>query len=469
MKLMEKLRSDWHTDDELVSSMERRMLPSVLVEQASGVFLSFANLVIMGMVSGAALAGVGQVSTVNNAVMYFFSYFAMGGTVMVAQHMGEKREDLAKASLFNSLLFGLVFTCLLTAAMVIFRSEIIGGLFGAADQEVLESSISYFLYSSLATPFWFIYYQVGGILRSSGDAKTPMMISIVLNGLALVFNIVFVLILQMGSMGSGLATFLSVFLAASIGFACLFRKNYQLNLRSLKGIRPSLRQIREIVGIGLPSAIENLMMNGGKVVVSSIISSMGTAMISAYQVCMSALNVVTVPLNAYIAMVVPIIGHLAGRREKSRTVAALRYLNRKTVWINSAVALILLFLPAPLCLLYTRDAETLFISVALCMIYSPSFFFSSYYMVIPAGFKGVKDVTFSMIVGTVFMWVFRVGLGYFLGVTMGLQCYGIMIGMLVDSLARSAVIAKRFYGDRWLRHMDWKPEEAPSPVPALSK
>ena len=111
-----------------------------------------------------------------------------------------------------------------------------------------------------------------------------------------------------------------------------------------------------------------------------------------------------------------------------------------------------------LCLMYTRDWETLCIATALCMIYGPTFPVSPYYMNVPAGFKGVKEVNFCMIVSTVSMWISRVCLGYVFGVILGWQCYGVMIGMAIDSLTRSALIGKRFYGEKWLRHIDWKPE-----------
>lgn len=454
-KMLEKIRAACTTDDELVADMERHLLPSVTVEQISGIFLGFINMVIMGAVSGSALAGVGQVSTINSAAMFFFSSFAVGGTVMVSQYMGAKNQTMAKSALVHSLGFGVCLSTLATVLMVVFRFQIVTFLFGAADPAVVESSLEYFLFSTLALPFWFIYFQACNIMRGSSETKMPMIISVLLNGLAVVLNVMFVLVFDMGAMGSGLATFLSVAISATFAFTCLFRDGYELNLRKLKGFRFSLTHIKDIVLIGLPASVENLMFNGGKVILSMFVAPMGTAMISGYQVGLSVLNIICIPQNTYSAVMVPIAGRLAGIRDRKRTIAGVRYINNKTIGVDTIAGIATLALAWPLCLLYTRDFETLLIGVAVCYMIALTLPYSPYCISLTNGFKAVKDANFSMMVAVVCMWIFRVGLGYFFGVVLGWKVYGIVLGMMTDTTVRCILSFYRFKGTKWLRHIEW--------------
>ena len=78
-----------HTDPEL-KELENSLYPSILVEQTSSALLGLENTVVMGMVSTAALAGVGQINALNTVIFQFFNSLSQGGTVMVAQSVGAK-------------------------------------------------------------------------------------------------------------------------------------------------------------------------------------------------------------------------------------------------------------------------------------------------------------------------------------------------------------------------------------------
>ena len=86
-----------HTDMEL-KELEGSLYPSILVEQTSSALLGIVNTIVMGMVSTAALAGVGQINSLNTVIFQFFNSLSLGGTVMVAQGMGAKDEDKFRRS-----------------------------------------------------------------------------------------------------------------------------------------------------------------------------------------------------------------------------------------------------------------------------------------------------------------------------------------------------------------------------------
>ena len=78
------LRDDSGPDTDAVRAELHGMLPGMLVEQTAAVILENVNVYVMGFISTAALAGVSQVTTINNILMNLFQAFATGGTVMVA-------------------------------------------------------------------------------------------------------------------------------------------------------------------------------------------------------------------------------------------------------------------------------------------------------------------------------------------------------------------------------------------------
>jgi Na+-driven multidrug efflux pump len=50
------------------------------------------------------------------------------------------------------------------------------------------------------------------------------------------------------------------------------------------------------------------------------------------------------------------------------------------------------------------------------------------------------------------MWLFRVILGYILGITLGWGILGIWIAMDCEWAVRGLIFMKRFRGNKWLQH-----------------
>lgn len=92
----------------------RAMLPGMLVEQVAAVFLELVNVFVSGFFSTAAMAGVGQINTVNSVLMNLFQAFAIGGTAIVSRHAGAARRKDAAESAFSALLLGVTVSIALT-------------------------------------------------------------------------------------------------------------------------------------------------------------------------------------------------------------------------------------------------------------------------------------------------------------------------------------------------------------------
>ena len=165
------------------------MLPGMLVEQVAAILLENVNVFVTGFISTAAIAGVGQINTVNSVLMNLFQAFAIGGTVLVAQNAGASRKKDASHAAYAALLMGGLVSLLLTAVVWMLHGTIVHLLFGGAEADVLENSVLYFRYTALTPPLWFIYFQCCGFMRGAGDTQRPMFVSIALNVSSMVLNL----------------------------------------------------------------------------------------------------------------------------------------------------------------------------------------------------------------------------------------------------------------------------------------
>ena len=219
------------SEDRELMAQQKRLYPAVFVDQTSAMLLGLVNVAVTGTISSAALAGVGQVNTINNVIVYFFNNYAMGGNVMVAQNIGAGNSKGVKKSASQSLVLGLLFSLMVTAVIFLGRVPLLYALYGAAEADVMRYSIEYFTISVLATPMWFVYYQCVGVFRSAGDTRTPMKIGILMNAINIVLSYLFVIVMDLGPAGAGYSMIAAVSAAAVMGLVKIFSPTSRVCIR----------------------------------------------------------------------------------------------------------------------------------------------------------------------------------------------------------------------------------------------
>lgn len=429
----------------------RKMLPGMLVEQVAAILLENVNVFVTGFISTAAIAGVGQINTVNSVLMNLFQAFAIGGTVLVAQNAGASRKKDASHAAYAALLMGGLVSLLLTAVVWLLHGSIVHLLFGGAEADVLENSVLYFRYTALTPPLWFIYFQCCGFMRGAGDTQRPMFVSIALNVSSMVLNLLFALG-NMGVKGPALAYLLSVAIAAVLSLVMVLRRGFAFRPEACSGT--VLRQcLRNIGGVAFPSSAENLMFNGSRIILQIFLAGMGKAMISANSVFNSVNGIFNVPVMALYYLTVPVVSRCAGEGDKGKTAKALRFVSRKTFVWSVPVALAHLLLAIPGAYIFTRDPEVIRIAAGMLALYAAFALFQNGSFILPNGFKAVGDANFAMVLSSITAWGIRVLGTWVLGVQLGWGAYAIALTQGLDSLLRAVVYQRRFRRGDWLRPM----------------
>ncbi|MBR5283495.1 MAG: MATE family efflux transporter [Clostridia bacterium] len=438
-------------EDPSVMEQQKRLYPAVFIEQTSAMLLGLVNVAVTGTISSAALAGVGQVNTFNNVITYFFSNYAMGGNVMVAQNVGAKNPTGVKKSAAQSLLLGIIISLIMTVILFVGKTAILYGLYGDVEADVMAYSIEYFSIALLATPFWFIYYQCVGVFRSAGDTKMPMRVSMLMNCVNIVLSVFLVIVMDMGPAGAGWSMLIAVATAAGVGLFKIFNPKSVVCIRGEFKLRLEKAIVSKTLSVGIPAGIENLMFNGGKVILQVFLSSMGTTVISAYSVCNSIISVTQLPIISYSALVVTMVGQAAGTASKDRTRFVANHMMRTGRWMGCVSMIWKVLLAYPIAFCFSRDMSVVHTAVTMFLIETVFMPFWSDSFMLPNVFRATRDVKVTLITGSTTMWSVRVFGAWVLGVKLGMQGYGVMLAMCIDWLVRCAVYTPRFRGDKWLR------------------
>ncbi len=430
----------------------------IMVEQTFVMLLGVCNTMMAGHIGEEAVSAIGMVDSVNMLFISFFAALSVGATVVVAQQIGQGQAKKANETAKQAIISGLIISIIITLGLWIFRIAIINFLYGSAEKLIKLDAKLYIEFTLLTYPFIAVEQIANGILRGTGDTKTPMYITMFMNivnialGYLLIYGIYVLNIPSLGIMGAAM----SIAIARTIGtiaiMIVLFRGSKNIQINKLYLFKFDMKIQKDIFNIGIPAGMEQVIFNAGKLVVQVFIVTMGTASIAANAIGMSISQIINVPGNAICLAATTLVGQYVGRNDIKGAKSTLIYLVKFTT--ICLVSLGCLFVPIAewMASFYTNDSEVIKLTAILIKSNSMALLAWAISFVLSAGLKGAGDTRYTMITAFIGMWVFRICLGYILGVACRIGILGIWLAMYIDWIIRGLMYLMRMKGTKWLKH-----------------
>ena len=431
------------------------LLIPVVLEQLLNSIMGTADTMMVSNVGSPAISAVSLVDSINVLVIQAFSALAAGGAIVCAQYIGQKNKEKANESARQVLFIITAISVAVSLICLVFQKPLLRLIFGSVEPAVMRASETYFFYTALSFPFIAAYDSAASIFRAQDNTKGPMIISMISNVMNIAGNAVMIWVFHMGVAGAALSTLISRIFCAVVVIIQLRkeREGQEIVVRDYFKIRPDWSMIRRILGLGIPSGIENSMFQLGKLAIQSTVSTLGTAAIAA-----QAMTNILENLNGIAAIgvgvgLMTIVGQCLGAGRKDEAV----YYIKKLCVIAEVIIIIsclgVFALTKPITILggmEKESADMCFHMVMWITIVKPLVWIMAF---IPGyGLRAAGDVKFSMIVSCCTMWACRFCLCVFLIRVMGFGPMGVWIGMFADWTLRGIIFTWRFHSRKWLQH-----------------
>ena len=431
------------------------LLIPVVLEQLLNSIMGTADTMMVSNVGSAAISAVSLVDSINVLVIQAFSALAAGGAIVCAQYIGQKNKEKANESARQVLFIITAISVAVSLICLVFQKPLLRLIFGSVEPAVMSASETYFFYTALSFPFIAAYDSAASIFRAQDNTKGPMIISMISNVMNIAGNAVMIWVFHMGVAGAALSTLISRIFCAVVVIIQLRkeREGQEIVVRDYFKIRPDWSMIRRILGLGIPSGVENSMFQLGKLAIQSTVSTLGTAAIA-----VQAMTNILENLNGIAAIgvgvgLMTIVGQCLGAGRKDEAV----YYIKKLCVIAEVIIIIsclgVFALTKPITILggmEKESADMCFHMVMWITIVKPLVWIMAF---IPGyGLRAAGDVKFSMIVSCCTMWACRFCLCVFLIRVMGFGPMGVWIGMFADWTLRGIIFTWRFHSRKWLQH-----------------
>ena len=310
---------------------ERMPVPRAYFKMALPVVMSMLVSLVYNMVDTwfiaqtqdtALVAGVSLCAPVFTLMVAMGDIFGLGGSSLISRLLGQgERQRVRHVSAFCS--YGAILWGVLAAAvMLAFRQPILTLLGARAD--TMESATAYYRYLALGAPAIIFTLVPSNILRTEGLATAAMVGSVTGALVNIVLDPIFIFLLGMGAGGAALATVLSNVVSAVLFMILLCKKSRNLSLR-LGECRVQGGELREILLIGFPASITNLMQSFAMTLTNRFLLPYGTQQVAALGIALKVNMIVMLIMVGFAFGAQPLLGYNYGAGNQKRLRALLRF------------------------------------------------------------------------------------------------------------------------------------------------
>ena len=428
----------------------RKLIIPLVFEQLLSILVGMIDVVMIAGVGEAAVSGVSLVDTVNVLIINITAALATGGAVVAGHFLGQKDSENAGRAAWQLVLFSGVLSIAVTIVLMGVHKPLLSVMFGQVETEVMDSAVTYLLITALSICPLAIYNACAALFRAMNDSKTTMKIAVVMNLLNLTGNAILIYGAEIGVAGAAWATTFSRVVAAALIMILMFRGERIISFKGQVTWQLDGALIKRILYIGVPNGLENSLFQLGKILLLSLISTLGTYAIAANAVCNTLASLNALPGQAINLALLSVASMCVGAGDYRQA----RYYTAKLMKIAIASTAILsvamvIFAPAIMQVYQlSPEAKTLAVkvirwhAVMAVILWMPSF-------TLPNTLRAEGDVIWTMVIAIASMWIFRIGFAYLLSSQTNLGLLGVWIAMTVDWLFRAICYCLRYKGDKW--------------------
>ncbi len=408
---------------------------------------------LVGYTGNAAIGVAWQLIIV---VIIFINSLFIGMSVLVARFAGAGEAEKADRAVYQAFLTATGISLLVMAPLGYLLSPTLLDLVNATPQvkaEALPFLRIMFLFSS----GMLVFYMLSGALRSAGDARTPMVLGIVMTVLNLVLNVVLISglgpIPAFGTAGAAMGTVIASGLVAVYAIARVWGGGWVVSFPRGQGWGPDWQIIRSLFRFGLPSGIQGIAMNVGGVLMLAFIGSLAqsAAAQAAYAISYTQLfSLITWTSIGLMGAAAAVAGQNLGAGRPDRAAAAVHLAAKFGVAGAAVIGLAFFFLPRQLLAIFgMNEPAVVEIGEQLLRVLSVSGLFIAAALTYTGGLQGTGDTKSPLYISIVSQVVVPLGICFVIQQTGRLDPIDVWVAILLGHVTRCVLSLIRFRQGRW--------------------
>lgn len=398
------------TEGKIFAPLIRFALPVLLALLLQTMYGAVDLLVVGQFGTSADVSAVSTGSMVMHTVTVVITGLAMGLTVLVGHKIGEGIREEAGSIIGSGIwLFGVLAVVL--SIVMVFAAPAMAELM-QAPAEALEKTVTYLIICSAGAVFIVAYNLVGSIFRGIGDSVMPLVTVAIACVLNIVGDLVLVALFHMGTAGAAIATVFAQAVSVALSLILIRRRELPFAMNA-KSLRPNGKQIRQILLLGIPIALQDLLVSISFLAITAIVNGLGLTASAGVGVAEKLCGFVMLVPSAFMQAMSAFVAQNMGAGKPLRAQKALLWGVVSSLAVGAVMWYLTFFHGDLLAGLFARDAAVIAAAADYLKAYAIDCLLTSFLFCFIGYFNGTGNTVFVMLQGIIGAFGVRLPVSWF--------------------------------------------------------
>lgn len=380
-------------------------IPLILGNLLQQMYNTADSIIVGNFVGSNGLAAVGSGTALINLIIAFSQGAAVGAGVIVSQNLGARDKQKTKLAVHTAMCIAIILGVILSAIGVIFSRDLL--VWMKTPKSVLKDSVLYLQIYCGGLIFNVIYNMATGILNAAGNSKRPLIYLVIASVANIILDLVFIKALKWGVKGAAIATDISQVLSCVLAVGYLLRVNsdYKLIVKELKIHGNTAKQI---IRVGLPTAIQNMVISFSNVLVQSSVNSYGATAMAGYAAYLKIDGFNILPVLSISMAVTTFTGQNVGAKKPDRIKKGMWNALIMGVLYTVIIGIVILLTSHTVLGLFTKDNEVITYGQLAMKYFCPFYFLLGILNILAGTVRGAGKGVPPMLILLFSMCIFRI-------------------------------------------------------------
>lgn len=380
-------------------------IPLILGNLLQQMYNTADSIIVGNFVGSNGLAAVGSGTALINLIIAFSQGAAVGAGVIVSQNLGARDKQKTKLAVHTAMCIAIILGVILSAIGVIFSRDLLVWI--KTPKSVLKDSVLYLQIYCGGLIFNVIYNMATGILNAAGNSKRPLIYLAIASVTNIILDLVFIKALKWGVKGAAIATDISQALSCVLAVGYLLRVNsdYKLIVKKLKIHGNTAKQI---IRVGLPTAIQNMVISFSNVLVQSSVNSYGATAMAGYAAYLKIDGFNILPVLSISMAVTTFTGQNVGAKKPDRIKKGMWNALIMGVVYTVIIGVVILLTSHTVLGLFTKDNEVITYGQLAMKYFCPFYFLLGILNILAGTVRGAGKGVPPMLILLFSMCIFRI-------------------------------------------------------------
>jgi putative MATE family efflux protein len=406
--------------------------------------------IMVSRVSQNSVAAIGNGNQVMNIIIIVLNAMSVATTILISRSMGAGEKDKSRVVASVSVAVMLFFSVVVTAVLALWRGALFRWL--NVPEEIMKETSAFTMVVGSFIVVQAMYMVVAAILRSYNKNKEIMLVAIVMNVVNIVGNAILINGLcgmpKLGIMGAAISTDFSKTLGLMLIIVTLVKKT-GMSLDFFKMRELSVKTMKQLLVIGLPSGGEAMSYNLSQICIQRFINLFGTIVINTKVYCYLFANIAYVYSIAIAQATQVITGYLMGKCDYDSIKRRVYSSAVISICVSVTLTVLMYFNSDFMFGIFTDNAEILALGKKILLVEILLEIGRSVNITMVKCLVATGDVNFPVSISVFSAWLVAVGGGYLLGIVLDMGLVGIWLAMAADECLRAIIFVIRFKMGKW--------------------